>query len=185
MLPTDGYDVLFQDDSDPLSDKEKKVLKPNGVLRYSSLLAYASTKNDYDLVFSMLQSKKQIGKSVRYDKGREDKWKKVLADALWNATYKGHDQIVQALLECTELYPSQYYFDNGMLPPLHVAVRRGFSLVVKAFYAESEKQKTINYQERDYRNLKTPLHPKAPLQVAIELSLEDIKKLLLQTPQVQ
>jgi hypothetical protein len=112
MLPTDGYDVLFQDDSDPLSDKEKKVLKPNGVLRYSSLLAYASTKNDYDLVFSMLQSKKQIGKSVRYDKGREDKWKKVLADALWNATYKGHDQIVQALLECTELYPSQYYFDN-------------------------------------------------------------------------
>lgn len=174
----EDHGVLLPDDEDPLFE-EKKV-EHYGTLRYTSLLAYASAKNDYDLVFSMLQSKKQIRKSVRYDKEREDKWKRALADALWNAAYKGHDQIVQALLEGTELYPSQLHSDKEMLPPLHVAVSRGFSLVVKAFCAESEKQKTINCHERDGRNHQTPL------QVAIKSKeLEDIKKILLQTPQVQ
>jgi hypothetical protein len=167
----EDYDVLFQDDEDPLIDKEKKVS-----LRYSSLLAYASAKNDYDLVLSMLQSKKQIGESVRYDQKREDKWKKALADALWNAAYKGHDQIVQALLECTEHYPSQYYSKKGMVPPLHVAVHKGFSSVVKAFCDVAEKQKTIKCHKRDSVSKQTPL------ELAIVLKDDVSEEMLMQTP---
>jgi hypothetical protein len=49
----EDLDVLFQNNRDPLIDKEKPVA-PYGILRYSSLLAYVSAKNDYDLVLSML-----------------------------------------------------------------------------------------------------------------------------------
>ena len=73
-----------------------------------------------------------------------------------------------------------------MVPPLHVAVLRGHSLVVKAFCAESERQKTtINCHENGHRELR-----QTPLEVAINLKIkEDTKRtiqgLLLQSPQVK
>lgn len=191
----DHHEILIdhdQKDGTSLIDERSKfvVYKGDtvnlGIFRSSSLLACASATGDYDLVESILKSKERFRKSNRCGQDWEEAWKRALANALWNAAYKGHAQIVQALLECTELYPSQYYSDYGMVPPLHVAVFRGHSLVVKAFCAESERQNTtINCHENGHRELR-----QTPLEVAINLKIkEDTKRtiqgLLLQSSQVK
>jgi hypothetical protein len=146
---------LFQFPKMKFADKKKKDLQL-GILKYPSLLAYASAANDLVLVLCILKSKEEHIKSPEWNYIWEEDWKKTWANALWHAAYKGHGRIVKELLKCSEIYSAKHYSENSMQPPLHVAVRRGHISVVDAF-CSAETKSDFSCHEEDQDLHQTPL----------------------------